>query len=66
MTVSGAAGDELASRGQRDGDTIKLQGVDRDWLIRTVASLAGSVSAIEPADVREDVVALLRHMGGEK
>ena len=66
VTVTGDAGDELVSRGERDGDTIRLKGVDRDWLVRTVASLAGSVTAIEPIEVRDDVVALLRQVGGSK
>ena len=57
-------GDELASRGTREGGTIRLTGVDRDWLVRTTASLAGNVVAVEPEDVRADVVALLAHAGG--
>lgn len=59
VTLSGVAGEELAQRGERVGDTITLRGVERDWLVRTLASLAPHVTRIEPGDVREDVVKLL-------
>lgn len=58
IAVAPTSGDELAIRGTRTGDVIELRGVERDWLVRTVASLAGSVVGIEPEDVRRDVVAL--------
>lgn len=60
VTVSGNAGDELAARGTREGETITLNGVDRDWVVRAIASLAGHLVAVEPAEVRADVVKLLR------
>lgn len=60
VVVEGGAGDELARRGTRDGDTITVRGVERDWVVRTIASLAGSLESVEPADVRADVIALLR------
>lgn len=60
VTVSGNAGDELAARGTRDGETITLNAVDRDWAVRAIASLAGHLVAVEPAEVRADVVKLLR------
>lgn len=60
VTVTNGAGDELASRGERDGDIIRLRGVERDWLVRTLGSLAGSVTSIEPEDVKRDVVELLK------
>lgn len=60
VTVSGNAGDELAARGTREGETITLNGVDRDWAVRAIASLAGHLVAVEPAEVRADVVKLLR------
>ena len=41
-------------------DTITLRDVDRDWAVRTIASLAGSVVAVEPVQVRQDVAKLLR------
>lgn len=58
ITLSGG-GDELASRGERDGNVVRLRGVERDWVVRTVASLAGQVTGIEPEDLRRDVVRLL-------
>lgn len=58
VSVDPGAGDELASRGTRVGDEVVLEGVERDWLVRTIASLAGRVHAIEPPEVREAVVAL--------
>ena len=75
VTVTHGTGEELAQRGTRtykvgtegeaDGgatatDAITLRGVDRDWAVRTIASLAGNVVAVEPVEVREDVVKLLR------
>ena len=60
VTVSGNAGDELAARGTREGETITLNAVDRDWAVRAIASLAGHLVAVEPAEVRADVVKLLR------
>lgn len=68
VTVTHGTGEELAQRGSRaskvgaggEMDTITLRGVDRDWAVRTIASLAGNVLAVEPLEVREDVVKLLR------
>ena len=69
VTVTRGSGEELAQRGTRasgvetggqDHDTITLRDVDRDWAVRTIASLAGSVVAVEPVQVRQDVVKLLR------
>lgn len=60
VTLAPGAGDELASRGRREGDDIVLEGVERDWLVRNIASLAGKLRAVEPEDVRRDVVRLLR------
>ena len=74
VTVTHGTGEELAQRGSRtskvgtggdtsaggETDTITLRGVDRDWAVRTIASLAGNVVAVEPLEVREDVVKLLR------
>ena len=62
VTLAPSAGEELARRGTRDGDTVTLTGVERDWVVRTIASLAGSVVSVEPADVRADVVELLREV----
>lgn len=66
VTVAIGAGDELAARGIREGEVIRLAGVERDWLVRTVASLASDVRAVEPEDVRADVIALLAHAAGEE
>lgn len=68
VTVAAGAGEELAQRGVRltgadandNTDTITVQGVDRDWAVRTIASLSGSVVGVEPVDLRQDVVKLLR------
>lgn len=59
VTLAGGGGEELAQKGQRHGATITLRGVERDWLVRTLASLAAHVTAVEPEDVRKDVVKLL-------
>ena len=50
--VAGEAGD--------DTDIITVCSADRDWAVRTIASLAGSVVRVEPEDIRQDVVKLLR------
>ena len=68
VTVAAGAGESLAQRGTRVShadaeeqvDTITVTGVDRDWAVRTIASLAGSVVWVEPGEVRQDVVKLLR------
>ena len=68
VTVTHGTGEELAQRGSRTSgvgaggemDTITLRGVDRDWAVRTIANLAGTVVAVELSEVREDVVKLLR------
>lgn len=65
VTVTPGTAEALACRGERDGETIRLRGVDRDWLVRTIASQAGNVTAVEPEEVRRDVVALLSHVGGK-
>lgn len=59
LSADSGAGAELAERGRREDGWIVLEGVERDWLVRTLASLAPHVTAIEPADVRGDVVKLL-------
>lgn len=41
-----------------DGD-VELTQVDRDWLVRTVAGYAPEVELLEPADLRDDIAALL-------
>lgn len=66
VTVANGAGEELAMRGKRIDDTITLTSVDRDWVVRAIASIAGSVIAVEPAGVREDVVKLLRSAKGKE
>lgn len=68
VTVAAGTGESLAQRGTRVShadteeqvDTITVTGVDRDWAVRTIASLAGSVVWVEPGEVRQDVVKLLR------
>lgn len=60
VRVTVGVGDELAARGTRDGETITLTGVDRDWAVRAIAALAGNVVSVEPDGVRDDVVKLLR------
>ena len=65
VTVTNGAGEELAMRGKRIDDTITLTSVDRDWVVRAIASIAGSVIAVDPAGVREDVVKLLRSAKGK-
>lgn len=64
VTVTPGTAEALASRGNRHGEKIQLRGVDRDWLVRTIAGQAINVTAVEPDDVRREVLALLNHVGG--
>ncbi|TVS28516.1 helix-turn-helix transcriptional regulator [Corynebacterium sanguinis] len=57
--VATSASFELETKGTRVGDVVEFVGVERDWLVRTVASVAPDVFEIEPDDVRRDVIALL-------
>ncbi|WP_342319730.1 helix-turn-helix transcriptional regulator [Corynebacterium mayonis] len=50
---------ELEARGLRQGNEIVFESVERDWLVRTVASYAPRVHSIEPEDVKRDVLRLL-------
>ncbi|QGU04594.1 helix-turn-helix transcriptional regulator [Corynebacterium comes] len=52
---------ELAEAGTRRHDgLVELLDVDRDWLARTAAGFAPAVVVHEPADVRADILALLK------
>lgn len=66
VTLEPGAGEELSQRGTREGDVVSLINVERDWVVRTVASLAGAVRDVAPDDVRRDVVKLLRASAGEE
>lgn len=56
---------ELADAGQRQKDgTYLLEGVPRDWLVRTAASFAPNVEVIEPEDIRTTIVAHLQQLHG--
>ncbi len=61
LTIPEGMAHELAAAGQRreDGHTV-LHDVDRTWLARTAAGFAPDVIVHEPADVRADVIALLK------
>ncbi|MDO5031594.1 YafY family protein [Corynebacterium sp.] len=52
---------ELSEAGARRADgLVELQGVGRDWLVRTAAGYAPEVIVVEPESVREEIRALLR------
>lgn len=51
---------ELVDAGHREGELVRLTGVDQDWLVRTVAGYVPEVEVLRPADVRALVAALLR------
>lgn len=65
ITVEPGSAEELAQLGQRypnaqpHGDSIVIDGVDREHLVRTIASAAPFVLQIAPADIRQEVVDLL-------
>ncbi|STC70442.1 helix-turn-helix transcriptional regulator [Corynebacterium pilosum] len=50
---------ELTDKATGDGEHWVLRDVERDWLVRTVASYADQVVVVKPDDVRADVLALL-------
>ena len=58
----GTAGELTSRASHRDHDTYVLTGVDRDWLVRTAAAYAPHALVVEPADVRDDVIAQLRSL----
>ncbi|OHF39478.1 YafY family protein [Corynebacterium sp. HMSC074A01] len=70
ITVGAGTAEELAAKGAREPgstgetDTIVLGEVERDWVVRTTAAHALDVRAIEPEDIRRDVLALLTQAGG--
>ena len=60
---------ELVAAGDLRGDgALVFTAVERDWLVRTVASYAPHAVVQEPVDVRESVIGLLRAaaQGGEE
>lgn len=65
ITVTAGSAEELAAKGVRETgqsgqtDTIVLENVERDWVVRTAAAHAGDLRAIEPEDIRREVLALL-------
>ena len=66
VEVSSGVGEELSLQGERNESTtpgrdcVVLQGVERDWLVRTLASLAPHVHSITPPDLQAEVLTLLR------
>lgn len=62
----GTAAELVANAQLRDDGLYSLDSVERDWLVRTAASFAPSVTVIAPEDVRADVIALLRAASGER
>jgi len=61
LTIPDGVAHELAAAGQRREDgRFTLLDVDRSWLARTAAGFAPEVIVHEPADVRDDVIALLQ------
>ncbi|GAB3074657.1 helix-turn-helix transcriptional regulator [Corynebacterium aquatimens] len=61
LSIEPGAGRELTEKAfKEDSGTYWLRDVERDWLVRTVVSFAPNVKVVEPKDVAQDVVALLR------
>ena len=60
ITIPVDASYELEEKGTREADVLAFEAVERDWLVRTVASVAPDVRRIEPDDVRLSVVKLLK------
>ncbi|RNE49725.1 WYL domain-containing protein [Corynebacterium alimapuense] len=60
LSIPEGSAHELAAAGTRRPDgLVELRDVDRDWLVRTAAGFAYVVELIEPADAREEIIALL-------
>lgn len=51
---------DLREAGTVAGDVVTLHGVDRDWLIRTAAAYGPDAVILDDADLRAEVLALLR------
>lgn len=52
---------ELMDAGEQQPDgTVLLHKADKDWLVRTAAGYAPEVQVVEPAEVRQEVISLLR------
>ncbi|WPF67187.1 MULTISPECIES: helix-turn-helix transcriptional regulator [unclassified Corynebacterium] len=51
---------ELREAGEMVGDTVTLRGVDRDWLVRTVAAYGPDAILLDNTPLRAEVLALLR------
>ncbi|QGU07396.1 hypothetical protein COCCU_07310 [Corynebacterium occultum] len=65
ISVPGKGAQVLKDQGEEESPgKWRLVDVDRDWLVRTVTGYAPEVVLLEPAEVREDVRALLIQ-GGE-
>lgn len=64
VRIAPGAGPELEDKGVRVGQELEFTAVERDWLVRTLASLAPQVGAVSPDDVRRDVVTLLGAAAG--
>lgn len=63
LRVRPGQGGELPEAGTpdpADPATVRLVDVDRDWLVRTAAGAAPEVVVLAPADVRREIIALLR------
>ncbi len=61
LTIPEGMAHELAAAGElREDGRTELLDVDRAWLARTAAGFAPHVIVHEPADVRADVIALLK------
>jgi len=65
VTVDSGTAHELVAAGtELDHGRVRLDAVERDWLVRTAASFAPHVVVEEPEDVRDDVIAILRAATG--
>lgn len=51
---------ELVAKAKSMGQRYVAENVERDWFIRTAASFAPNVVVLAPADIRADVIELLR------
>ncbi len=63
VRVPAGTAKELADAGTRqpeDPDVVRMEQVDRDWLVRTAASYVPDVEVLEPEDVRAGIRELLK------
>lgn len=62
LRVAPGASPELEAQGERVGETIVVEDVDKHWLVRECLATAPEIVLLEPAELRAEIVAGLRQV----